>query len=104
MAAVLHDWLEDIDGATPELLEARFGPRVARLVQALSDSVGHPKPSWRERKVRYLEHLRHEVAEPMRTRFTPGRASTADDGDWRAAVGWSRSEETERPPWKCESE
>lgn len=64
IAAVLHDWLEDIPGATPAELEQRFGPRVTRLVLALSDSTGHPKPPWRDRKERYLVHLRespHEV-------------------------------------------
>jgi (p)ppGpp synthase/HD superfamily hydrolase len=62
IAAVLHDWLEDVPGARVEVLEARFGPRVASLVAGLSDSVGHPKPPWRERKERYLGHLR--VASP----------------------------------------
>lgn len=63
MAAVLHDWLEDIPGASPALLEGRFGPRVARLVTALSDSVGHPKPPWQERKLKYLAALQAEPAE-----------------------------------------
>jgi (p)ppGpp synthase/HD superfamily hydrolase len=58
IAAVLHDWLEDVPGARVETLEAQFGPRVAGLVAGLSDSVGHPKPPWRERKERYLAHLR----------------------------------------------
>lgn len=62
-AAVLHDWLEDVPGAERFTLEARFGPRVAGLVAGLSDSVGHPKPPWRERKERYLEHLRVAPAE-----------------------------------------
>ncbi len=63
MAAVLHDWLEDIDGATVDELHGHFGARVARLVHGLSDSVGHPKPPWRERKLRYLAQLRDEPAE-----------------------------------------
>ncbi len=62
-AAVLHDWLEDVPGAAPARLEAEFGPRVARLVAGLSDSVGHPKPPWRARKERYLAHLAAEPAE-----------------------------------------
>ena len=62
-AAVLHDWLEDIPGAERATLEARFGPRVAALVEALSDSTTHPKPPWRARKERYLAHLRQEPAE-----------------------------------------
>lgn len=59
-AAVLHDWLEDIEGATESELASRFGPRVAGLVAGLSDSQGHPKPPWRERKERYLAQLRSE--------------------------------------------
>ena len=63
IAAVLHDWIEDIPGATAEELERRFGARVARMVVALSDCVGHPKPPWRDRKEAYLAHLIHEPAE-----------------------------------------
>lgn len=63
IAAVLHDWLEDIPGASVEHLETSFGPRVAAMVRALSDSVEHPKPPWRERKEGYLAALRAEPAE-----------------------------------------
>lgn len=63
IAAVLHDWLEDVPGAHPHLLETRFGPRVRRLVEALSDSVGTPKPPWRARKEAYIAKLRAEPAE-----------------------------------------
>ncbi len=63
IAAVLHDWLEDIPGAKVAVLEERFGARVAGLVGGLSDSVGHPKPPWRQRKERYLSHLRNAPAE-----------------------------------------
>jgi len=57
IAAVLHDWLEDIDGADAALLEARWGPRVRSMVVALSDSATHPKPPWKARKLAYLAHL-----------------------------------------------
>jgi (p)ppGpp synthase/HD superfamily hydrolase len=59
MAAALHDYLEDIEGSSLEELERRFGGTVARLVLALSDSTrpGDKEP-WKERKVRYLAHLR----------------------------------------------
>lgn len=60
IAAVLHDYLEDIDGSTGEEVEERFGPRVRGLVEALSDSVTLPKPPWKERKEKYLAHLRDE--------------------------------------------
>ena len=59
IAALLHDWLEDIPGARIEELEERYGPKVAALVDAVSDCYGHPKPPWKERKDKYLAHLRH---------------------------------------------
>jgi GTP pyrophosphokinase len=58
IAAVLHDWLEDVPGAEPSLLEARWGARVRRLVEALTDATTHPKPPWRPRKEAYIAHLR----------------------------------------------
>ena len=63
VAAVLHDYLEDVHGATVEELVTRFGPRVARLVSALSDSTTQPKPPWPERKQRYVAQLRVETPE-----------------------------------------
>jgi GTP pyrophosphokinase len=63
MAALLHDYLEDIEGAQASLLHERFGPRVAGLVEGLSDSVTLPKPPWKERKETYIAHLRIAPAE-----------------------------------------
>lgn len=63
MAAMLHDAIEDIEGVTEQVLAQRFGDRVARLVVALSDCEGHPKPPWRERKEAYLAHLAHQPPE-----------------------------------------
>jgi (p)ppGpp synthase/HD superfamily hydrolase len=60
IAAVLHDYLEDIEGATHEELERRFGLRVSTLVRALSDATEHPKPPWKPRKEAYLQALRDE--------------------------------------------
>ena len=57
IAALLHDYLEDIPAGTESELAERFGVRVAQLVVALSDTVVYPKPPWRERKVGYLQHL-----------------------------------------------
>ena len=63
IAALLHDWLEDVDGAEIGTIEHKFGHRVARLVEGLSDSTaplpGSEKPPWRDRKERYLSHLEH---------------------------------------------
>lgn len=63
VAALCHDYLEDIAGAHRDDLAARFGDRVARLVEGLSDSTGQPKPAWKERKLSYLARLRGEPAE-----------------------------------------
>lgn len=62
IAAILHDWLEDIPGASFEELEARFGPHVAELVLAMSDTTTpEDKAPWRPRKEAYLVRLRDEA-------------------------------------------
>ncbi|MFH1463296.1 MAG: HD domain-containing protein [Pseudomonadota bacterium] len=63
IAALLHDYLEDIRGASAADLADRFGPRVADLVVHLSDSTAQPRPPWRERKERYLAQLPSAPAE-----------------------------------------
>ncbi len=61
IAALLHDAVEDQGGdATLDRIRRRFGPRVADIVEACSDTAESPKPPWRERKERYLAHLRAE--------------------------------------------
>ena len=60
IAAVLHDYLEDIEGASADALRAEFGERVTELVLALSDTTTHPKPPWLERKEAYVKRLRDE--------------------------------------------
>ena len=65
IAAVLHDVLEDVaefgGGLTVDALsreiEARFGSTVLRLVEHMTDTVSHPKPSWPERKALHLTAL-----------------------------------------------
>ncbi|HVK88570.1 MAG TPA: HD domain-containing protein [Kofleriaceae bacterium] len=60
IAAVLHDAVEDQGGrATAALIRERFGNAVAEIVEASSDTDVTPKPPWKERKQRYLDHLRH---------------------------------------------
>lgn len=56
IAALLHDSIED-QGATPALIEARFGKIVADIVEACTDTDVIPKPPWRQRKEKYLPHL-----------------------------------------------
>ena len=64
IAAVLHDYLEDIPGASEAQLAERFGGNVAMLVRALSDTThAEQKEPWLERKQRYIAHLRTTDAE-----------------------------------------
>jgi (p)ppGpp synthase/HD superfamily hydrolase len=59
IAALLHDSVEE-GGGRPllEQIRARFGQRVAEIVEGCSDEIdGSPEGSWRERKERYLAHL-----------------------------------------------
>src|SRR3954469_5390485 len=58
IAALLHDGPEDRGGEkTLAEIEQRFGPDVAAIVAACSDTFEKPKPPWRERKERYIAHL-----------------------------------------------
>ncbi len=59
IAALLHDGPEDQGGQeTLEEIRRRFGHRVADIVEGCSDTFEKPKPAWRARKERYLDHLR----------------------------------------------
>jgi GTP pyrophosphokinase len=58
IAALLHDAVEDQGGApTLAKIRARFGDKVADVVQGCSDSEVVPKPPWRARKEAYLRHI-----------------------------------------------
>jgi len=59
IAALLHDAVED-GGGQPVLVEIRrrFGDRVADIVWACTDTDETPKPPWKERKARYIDHVR----------------------------------------------
>ncbi len=65
VAAALHDYLEDIPGASFAEIEERFGANVARLVDALSDSkdASRAKAPWQARKTTHLAALRTEGAD-----------------------------------------
>jgi GTP pyrophosphokinase len=59
IGALLHDAIEDVqptDAARATV--ASFGDRVLAIVEGCTDSDEHPKKPWRERKERYIEHLR----------------------------------------------
>ena len=57
IAGLLHDTIEDTK-VTARDIEASFGPRVAAIVEGCTDTAENPKPPWRSRKERYLDHLR----------------------------------------------
>ncbi len=63
IAALLHDVVEDCGGA-PMLKEVRrrFGVRVAKVVDGCTDADTYPKPPWRERKEKYVAHIREANA------------------------------------------
>jgi len=101
IGAVLHDAVEDQGGPeTERLVRKTFGDRVADIVVACTDTDVIPKPPWRERKERYVAHIRHaspsarlvsacdklhnarailadyrELGEALWSRFTAGRES-----------------------------
>lgn len=63
IAGLLHDAVEDQGGPpTLELIRERYGAEVARIVAGCTDADTIPKPPWRERKQRYLAHLRESDA------------------------------------------
>jgi (p)ppGpp synthase/HD superfamily hydrolase len=66
IAALLHDAIEDQGGVTFELLEARYGGKVAAIVDGCSDMDLMPKPTWRARKEAYIAHLRDAQPEVVR--------------------------------------
>lgn len=58
IAALLHDAVEDQGGdARRQDIRARFGERVAQIVDGCTDAETIPKPPWRARKEIYIAHL-----------------------------------------------
>jgi (p)ppGpp synthase/HD superfamily hydrolase len=62
IAALLHDVIEDC-GVTREAIAARYGERVAAIVDACTDTDQQPKPPWRPRKEAHLAHVRSQPPE-----------------------------------------
>ncbi len=59
IAGLLHDSVEDHpDVVSFEKIARRFGAAVADIVRSCSDASVIPKPPWRPRKEKYIEHLR----------------------------------------------
>lgn len=60
IAALLHDAVEDAGGIDRlEDIRNRFGENVADIVAACTDAYVFPKPPWRERKEKYIQHIAH---------------------------------------------
>jgi (p)ppGpp synthase/HD superfamily hydrolase len=62
IAALLHDAIEDAPpslgaAGVREVIRSRYGERVLAIVEGCTDSDAVPKPSWRVRKVGYIDHL-----------------------------------------------
>ncbi len=59
IAALLHDAVEDQGGKpTLEKIRQQFGNRVAAIVEGCTDADTIPKPPWRQRKEKYIAHVR----------------------------------------------
>jgi len=58
IAGLLHDAVEDQGGAkTLAEIREKFGDEVAKIVDECSDTDEVPKPPWKPRKERYINHL-----------------------------------------------
>jgi (p)ppGpp synthase/HD superfamily hydrolase len=64
IAGLLHDVIEDFGAEQDNIIKERFGLRVVAIVRACTDADAIPKPPWRERKERYIEHL-EQVSEDV---------------------------------------
>jgi len=66
IAALLHDAVEDQGGA-PMLarIRARFGRKVAKVVEACSDTDLDPKPPWQKRKEDYIAAISHKSPQAL---------------------------------------
>jgi len=63
IASLFHDVLEDVDLKLAEIIEKEYGPKVIKIVKALSEDKDpkkqtDAKATWRSRKLGYLEHLK----------------------------------------------
>lgn len=67
IAALLHDAIEDQGGIkTQEEILKRFGEKVTFIVVGCTDADTIPKPPWRERKERYIAHIKTAPIEVRR--------------------------------------
>jgi (p)ppGpp synthase/HD superfamily hydrolase len=63
IAALLHDAVEDCGGPERQReIEEKFGKEVGAIVAGCTDTDQTPKPPWRERKEKYIAHLKNASA------------------------------------------
>ncbi|MCX7621020.1 MAG: HD domain-containing protein [Acidimicrobiales bacterium] len=97
IAALLHDAIEDHgDKIDLDELRARFGERVAMIVDVCTDTVGQAgtlKPPWLARKRAHLRHLEDAPVDALRVvaadKFANARA-IVDDRRFGSPAVWAR--------------
>ena len=110
IAALLHDAVEDAEDMSGEemsdRIRAKFGDRVADIVDGCSDAKSSPggsKPPWRSRKEAYLEHLRSATNDVLRVSIADkvhNARSIATDQDRFGEELWKRfSSTSEESRW-----
>ena len=110
IAALLHDAVEDAEDMSGEdmsdRIRAKFGDRVADIVDGCSDAKSSPggsKPPWRSRKEAYLEHLRSATNDVLRVSIADkvhNARSIATDQDRFGEKLWERfSSTSEESRW-----
>ena len=110
IAALLHDAVEDAEDMSGEemsdRIRAKFGDRVADIVDGCSDAKSSPggsKPPWRSRKEAYLKHLRSASNDVLRVSIADkvhNARSIATDQDRFGKALWDRfSSTSEESRW-----
>ncbi len=67
IAALLHDSAEDQGGEEMlATIRAKFGEKIAAIVDECSDTLEMPKPPWQARKQNHLARLEHASPEAIR--------------------------------------
>jgi (p)ppGpp synthase/HD superfamily hydrolase len=94
IAALLHDAVEDQGGRkTLAEIRRRFGDRVAYIVEGLTDAYTIPKPPWRERKEKYIQHLRQATPDVRRVSLADklhNARSILNNLRWQGEAIWER--------------
>ena len=84
IAALLHDAIEDQGGdKIRQEIKAKFGDKVAEIVEGCTESDTEPKPAWMDRKLATIKKLR-EVSPEVRRVILADKLHNARSilGDW----------------------